>query len=192
MFKKILVANRGEIALRIIRACREIGISTVAVHSEADTDSLHVRFADEAVCIGGNSPGESYLNVNRIISAAEITDAEAVHPGYGFLAENAEFAEVCESCDLRWIGPSPPIISAMGNKSSAKRKMKEAGVPVIPGSEGAVQDDKTALAEAEKIGYPVLIKASMGGGGKGMRVAENPKALANIGIEQPQNPVRPT
>lgn len=179
MLKKILVANRGEIALRVIRACRELGIATVAVHSEADTDSLHVRFADEAVCIGGNSPGESYLNINRIISAAEITDSEAIHPGYGFLAENAEFAEVCESCDIRWIGPSPALISAMGNKSAAKRTMKEAGLPVIPGTEGAVKDDKTALEEAEKIGYPVLIKASMGGGGKGMRVAENPKALAN-------------
>ena len=179
MFKKILVANRGEIALRIIRACRELGIATVAVHSEADTESLHVRFADEAVCIGGNSPGESYLNVNRLISAAEITDAEAVHPGYGFLAENAEFAEVCESCDLRWIGPAPSLISEMGNKSVAKTRMKEAGLPVIPGSDGAVEDDKTALEEAEKIGYPVLIKASLGGGGKGMRVAENAEALAN-------------
>lgn len=179
MFRKILVANRGEIALRVIRACRELGIQTVAVHSEVDTDSLHVRFADEAVCIGPNSPGESYLNVNRIISAAEITNAEAVHPGYGFLAENAEFAEVCESCDLRWIGPAPNLISEMGDKSLAKAKMVGAGLPVIPGSDGVVEDEASALKNAEEIGYPVLIKASSGGGGKGMRIAENAEALAN-------------
>jgi acetyl-CoA carboxylase biotin carboxylase subunit len=179
MFRKILVANRGEIALRVIRACRELGIQTVAVHSDVDTDSLHVRFADEAVCIGPNSPSESYLNVNRIISAAEITNAEAVHPGYGFLAENAEFAEVCESCDLRWIGPSPALISGMGDKSAAKAKMVSAGLPVIPGSDGIVADEASALKKAEEIGYPVLIKASSGGGGKGMRIAENAEALAN-------------
>jgi acetyl-CoA carboxylase biotin carboxylase subunit len=179
MFRKILVANRGEIALRVMRACHEMGIRTVAVHSEADTNSLHVRFADEAVCIGPNSPTESYLNVNRIISAAEITNAEAIHPGYGFLAENAEFADVCESCDIRWIGPSPRTISEMGNKSLAKEKMEAAGLPVIPGSAGVVADDKAALALAESMGYPVMIKASAGGGGKGMRVARDPQDLSN-------------
>jgi acetyl-CoA carboxylase biotin carboxylase subunit len=179
MFRKILVANRGEIALRIIRACRELGIEVVAVHSEVDEDSLHVRLADEAVCVGPNAPGQSYLNINRIISAAEITDAEAIHPGYGFLAENAEFAEVCESCGIRWIGPAPETISQMGNKSLAKQKMAESGIPVIPGTSGAVADEKTALAEAEAIGYPVMIKASAGGGGKGMRIARTPEELAN-------------
>jgi acetyl-CoA carboxylase biotin carboxylase subunit len=179
MFRKILVANRGEIALRVMRACRELGIGTVAIHSEADVDSLHVRFADEAVCVGPNSPAESYLNVNRIISAAEITDAEAIHPGYGFLAENAEFAEVVESCDIRWIGPAPRIISEMGNKSLAKDKMRAAGVPVIPGSDGVVEDETSAAARAEEIGYPVMIKAASGGGGKGMRIARDPKELAD-------------
>ncbi len=179
MFKKILVANRGEIALRIMRACHEMGIKTVAVHSEADMDSLHVRFADEAVCIGPNSPAESYLNVNRLISAAEITSAEAIHPGYGFLAENAEFAEVCESCDLRWIGPRPKTISEMGNKSLAKEKMRAAGIPVIPGSDGAINDEAEAIALADKMGYPVIIKASSGGGGKGMRIARDRKDLSN-------------
>ncbi len=181
MFRKILVANRGEIALRIIRACRELGIEAVAVHSEADEDSLHVRLADEAVCIGPNPPGESYLNYNRILSAAEITDAEAIHPGYGFLAENAEFAEMCETCGIRWIGPTAETISSMGNKSLAKQLMADAGVPVIPGTSGAVTDDKAALSEAETLGYPVIIKASSGGGGKGMRVAGNPDELANKG-----------
>jgi acetyl-CoA carboxylase biotin carboxylase subunit len=179
MFQKILVANRGEIALRIMRACRELGISTVAIHSEVDEDSLHVRFADEAVCIGPNAPGDSYLNVNRIISAAEITDAEAIHPGYGFLAENAEFAEMVESCDIRWIGPSPKTISEMGNKSLAKELMRKAGIPVIPGSEGEVPDEKTGVEMAQAIGYPVLVKASAGGGGKGMRIARDPQDLAN-------------
>lgn len=179
MFRKILVANRGEIALRVMRACRELGIGTVAIHSEADVDSLHVRFADEAVCVGPNAPSDSYLNVNQIISAAEITDAEAIHPGYGFLAENAEFAEVVESCDIRWIGPSPKTISEMGNKSLAKEKMRAAGVPVIPGSEGPVEDEKAALAQAGEMGYPVIIKASSGGGGKGMRLARDPGELAD-------------
>jgi acetyl-CoA carboxylase biotin carboxylase subunit len=149
------------------------------VHSEADTESLHVRFADEAVCIGPNSPAESYLNVNRIISAAEVTNAEAVHPGYGFLAENAEFAEVCESCDLAWIGPAPATIASMGNKSLAKERMREAGLPVIPGSDGAVSGEKEALAVADEMGYPVLIKASSGGGGKGMRIARDRRDLAD-------------
>jgi acetyl-CoA carboxylase biotin carboxylase subunit len=179
MFRKILVANRGEIALRIIRACRELGIEVVAVHSEVDEDSLHVRLADEAVCIGPNAPGESYLNFNRIISAAEISDAEAIHPGYGFLAENAEFAEVCESCGIAWIGPSAATIAQMGNKSLAKQMMTGAGIPVIPGTSGAVADEKTALEGAETIGYPVIIKASAGGGGKGMRIARTPDQLAN-------------
>jgi acetyl-CoA carboxylase biotin carboxylase subunit len=179
MFRKILVANRGEIALRVMRACRELGIATVAIHSEADVDSLHVRFADEAVCVGPNSPGESYLNVNQIISAAEITETEAIHPGYGFLAENAEFAEVVESCDIHWIGPSPKTIADMGNKSLAKEKMRAAGLPVIPGSEGPVQDEKEALAQAEEMGYPVIIKASSGGGGKGMRLARDSGELAD-------------
>jgi acetyl-CoA carboxylase biotin carboxylase subunit len=179
MFRKILVANRGEIALRIMRACRELEIGTVAIHSEADVDSLHVRFADEAVCVGPNAPGDSYLNINQIISAAEITDAEAIHPGYGFLAENAEFAEVVESCDIGWIGPSPKTISEMGNKSLAREKMRSAGIPVIPGSKGVVEDEKAALAQAEEIGYPLIIKASSGGGGKGMRIAEDPGELAD-------------
>jgi acetyl-CoA carboxylase biotin carboxylase subunit len=179
MFKKILVANRGEIALRIMRACHEMGIGTVAVHSEADADSLHVRFADEAVCIGANPPGESYLNVNRIVSAAEITDAEAIHPGYGFLAENAEFAEVCQSCDIAWIGPPPDAILRMGNKSLARDMMRQAGLPVVPGSDGPVADEGAAVEVAERIGYPVIIKAASGGGGKGMRVARDAQELSN-------------
>ena len=179
MFTKILVANRGEIALRIMRACHEMGIRTVAVHSEADTDSLHVRFADEAVCIGPNTPGQSYLNVNRIISAAEITSAEAIHPGYGFLSENSEFAEAVVSCGIGWIGPSPSAIERMGNKSFAKEMMKQAGVPVIPGSDGAVADEDEAIRVAAEIGYPVIVKAASGGGGRGMRVARDPQDLAN-------------
>jgi acetyl-CoA carboxylase biotin carboxylase subunit len=179
MFKRLLIANRGEIALRIIRACKEMGIETVAVHSDVDSEALHVKFADESVCIGKYPAGESYLNSNRIIAAAEITGAEAVHPGYGFLAENAEFAEVCESCDIQWIGPSPRLISQMGNKSLAKEKMREAGIPVVPGSEGAIDSEEEALRKAEEIGYPVIIKASAGGGGKGMRVAESPESLTN-------------
>jgi acetyl-CoA carboxylase biotin carboxylase subunit len=179
MFKKILVANRGEIALRIMRACHEMGIQTVAVHSEADTESLHVRFANEAVCIGPNPPGESYLNFNRIISAAEITSAEAIHPGYGFLSENAEFAEAVTSCGIAWVGPSQNAIEKMGNKSVAKDMMKLAGVPVIPGSDGPVSDEKAAMEVAEAIGYPVIIKAASGGGGRGMRVARDEQDLAN-------------
>ncbi|HET6349902.1 MAG TPA: acetyl-CoA carboxylase biotin carboxylase subunit [Candidatus Krumholzibacteria bacterium] len=179
MFQKILVANRGEIALRIMRACHEMGIQTVAVHSEADIDSLHVRFANEAVCIGPNAPGESYLNFNRIISAAEITSAEAIHPGYGFLSENAEFAEAVTSCGIAWIGPSQDAIAKMGNKSVAKDMMKQAGVPVIPGSDGAVSDEDEAVKVADQIGYPVIIKAASGGGGRGMRVARDSEDLAN-------------
>ncbi len=179
MFKKILVANRGEIALRVIRACKEMDILSVAVHSVVDGDALHVKFADEAICIGPNPAGESYLNFNRILSAAEITGADAIHPGYGFLAENAEFAEMCESCNLVWIGPSPNAIMQMGNKSRAKRMMADGGIPVIPGTDGAVDTEEAALSEAERIGYPVMIKASCGGGGKGMRIADNPDALVN-------------
>jgi acetyl-CoA carboxylase biotin carboxylase subunit len=171
MFKKILIANRGEIALRVIRACREMGISTVAVYSEADRDSLHVRFADEIVCIGPPRPNESYLNVPRIISAAEVTGAEAIHPGYGFLAENGDFAEACESCGIKFIGPSPAVIKKMGDKASARAAMLKAKVPVVPGSLGAVSEIEDAMEIAHEIGYPVMIKASGGGGGKGMRLA---------------------
>ncbi|MEJ2720721.1 MAG: acetyl-CoA carboxylase biotin carboxylase subunit [bacterium] len=177
MFKKILIANRGEIALRVIRACKELGISTVAVHSVVDSDALHVKFADEAVCIGRNPATESYLNINRILAAAEITGADAIHPGYGFLAENAEFAEICESCHFTWLGPSPELITRMGNKSLAKKTMEEIGVPVVPGSDGSVESDEAAVECAGQIGYPVLIKAASGGGGKGMRVAANRDAL---------------
>ncbi|MFH1219846.1 MAG: acetyl-CoA carboxylase biotin carboxylase subunit [Candidatus Eisenbacteria bacterium] len=177
MFKKILIANRGEIALRVIRACKELGVRTVAVYSEADRDSLHVRFADEIVCIGPPRAAESYLNVPRIISAAEVTGAEAIHPGYGFLAENADFAEACESCGIRFIGPGPTVISKMGDKASARQAMLEAGVPVVPGSLGAVSSIEDAIAVAEEIGYPVLVKASGGGGGKGLRLARDAEEL---------------
>ncbi|UCE67913.1 MAG: acetyl-CoA carboxylase biotin carboxylase subunit [Candidatus Zixiibacteriota bacterium] len=172
MLKKILIANRGEIALRVIRACKELGISSVAVYSEADIDSLHVRFADESVCIGPPAPGESYLDPRKIISAAEITNAEAIHPGYGFLAENPDFAEICESCEIKFIGPPHDVIRALGNKSLAKKTMAQAGVPVIPGSDGNISDLKSAREIAIKIGYPVIVKASAGGGGRGMRVVE--------------------
>ena len=171
MFRKILIANRGEIALRVIRACREMGIATVAVYSEADRESLHVRFADEDVCIGPAPARESYLNIPRIIAAAEITGAEAIHPGYGFLAENAEFAEICERMEIAFIGPTAEQIRLMGDKAVARRNMAAAGVPTVPGSPGAVPDVDAALAIAHEIGFPVLIKAAAGGGGKGMRVA---------------------
>ncbi len=170
MFKKILIANRGEIALRIIRACKELDIQTVAVYSEADAESLHVRFADEAVCIGPPPSYESYLNIPRIISAAEITNADAIHPGYGFLAENSHFADITESCDIQFIGPSADIIDKMGNKALAKQTMKQAGVPTIPGSDGVLKDVDEAKKLAAKFGYPVILKASAGGGGKGMRI----------------------
>ena len=171
MFEKILVANRGEIALRIIRACKELGIATVAVFSEADTQSLHVRFADEDVCIGPAKSQDSYLDPKRIISAAEVTNADAIHPGYGFLAENPDFAEICESCDIKFIGPSSETIRLMGDKALAKETMNKVGVPVIPGSDGVVESEKAALSLAHQIGFPVIIKASFGGGGKGMRIA---------------------
>ncbi len=177
MFKKILIANRGEIALRIIRACRELDIATVAVYSEADRDSLHVRFADEDICIGPPPASESYLNIPRIISAAEITDAEAIHPGYGFLAENAHFAEICESCNIVFIGPSPNSISLMGDKSAARATISKQGVFPIPGSESIVDDADKAVAIARKLGYPVMVKASAGGGGRGMRIAHTDVSL---------------
>ncbi len=179
MFSKILIANRGEIALRVIRACKEMGIKTVAVYSEADENSAHVRFADEAVRIGKSTSSESYLNIPRIISAAEITDVEAIHPGYGFLAENAHFAEICESCNIKFIGPSPENMRLMGDKMKAKETMQKAKVPVTPGSDDVIKDKEDALKQASKIGYPVIIKASAGGGGKGMRVCHNDISLVN-------------
>jgi acetyl-CoA carboxylase, biotin carboxylase subunit len=179
MFKKVLIANRGEIACRIIWACRELGMKTVAVHSTADRDSLHVRFADEAVCIGPPPSAKSYLDIPQIISAAEITNVDAIHPGYGFLSENPHFAEVCKECNITFIGPSPQVMRIMGDKSEAKRTMKAAGVPVTPGSEGLLDDEETAIREAERIGYPVLIKATAGGGGRGMRVARSRAELIN-------------
>lgn len=173
MFSKILIANRGEIAVRIIRACKELGIRTVAVYSEADVEALHVRMADEAVCIGAAPSASSYLNIPALVSAAEITDVEAIHPGYGFLAENAHFAEICESCNITFIGPSPEAIRLMGDKRQAKAVMSKAGVPVVPGSLSAVKTKEEALKIAREIQYPVMIKAAAGGGGKGMRVAHN-------------------
>jgi acetyl-CoA carboxylase biotin carboxylase subunit len=170
VFKKVLIANRGEIALRIIRVCKQFGIKTVAVYSKADADSLHVKFADEAVCIGPASGKESYLKIPRIIAAAEITGAEAVHPGYGFLAENAGFAEICKTSGLKFIGPSPETITAMGDKAVAKETMKKAGVPVVPGSDGVVPDADAANKIAKELGFPVIIKAVAGGGGRGMRI----------------------
>ena len=177
MFSKILIANRGEIALRIIRACKELGIATVAVYSEADRDSLHVRFADEAVCIGKAPSTESYLNIPALISAAEITDVEAIHPGYGFLSENAHFAEICESCKIHFIGPTPETIRMMGDKISAKETARKAGVPLTPGGKGIVKTAEEALAVAKQIKYPIIIKATAGGGGKGMRVCHNDVTL---------------
>src|SRR5512143_778277 len=179
MFKKVLIANRGEIALRVIVACRELGIKTVAVYSEADENSLHVRFADEDVCIGPARSLDSYLSVPAIISAAEITGADAIHPGYGFLAESAYLAEVCEACHIKFIGPSPQVIRLMGDKARAKRAMKKAGVPIIPGSDGPVETEERAQKVAKEIGYPVLIKATAGGGGRGMRVVHSPSDLGH-------------
>jgi len=173
MFKKVLIANRGEIALRVIRACRELGIQTVAVYSEADRESLHVRFADDDVCIGPPPSRESYLRIPRIIAAAEITGADAIHPGYGFLAENAEFAEICTASNVTFIGPTAEQIRVMGNKAAARDAMTKVGVPVVPGTPGPVEDSDAALGFAESIGFPVIIKASAGGGGKGMRVARD-------------------
>lgn len=173
MFSKILVANRGEIALRVIRACKELGIRTVAVYSEPDADSPHVHLADEAVCIGKASSSHSYLNIPSIISAAEITDVDAIHPGYGFLSENAHFAEICQSCHIKFIGPSPESIKSMGNKIAARETVRKAGVPIIAGTQEPIKDKDEALKIAKKIKYPVIIKAAAGGGGKGMRVCHN-------------------
>jgi len=177
MFKKILIANRGEIALRVISACKELGIRTVAVYSEADRHSLHVRFADEEVCVGPARSVDSYLNIPGIISAAEITGAEAVHPGYGFLAESSYLAEVCEACHIKFIGPSPRVIRLMGDKSLARRTMSKAGVPVLPGSNGLTETVEQAAEMGKRIGYPVILKASAGGGGRGMRMVEGPEEL---------------
>ncbi|HSA91785.1 MAG TPA: acetyl-CoA carboxylase biotin carboxylase subunit [Terriglobales bacterium] len=177
MFKKVLIANRGEIALRVICACKELGIRTVAIYSEADRNSLPVRFADEAICIGPARSSESYLHIPAVISAAEIANVEAIHPGYGFLSENANFAEVCESSHIRFIGPPPEIIRLMGEKERARVAMKKAGVPILPGSEGVVQSDGEALEWAREVGYPVIVKASAGGGGRGMRVIRDADVL---------------
>jgi acetyl-CoA carboxylase, biotin carboxylase subunit len=177
VFSKVLIANRGEIALRIIRACKELGVATVAIYSEADVDSLHVQLADESVCIGPAQSAESYLKIDRIISAAEITDVDAIHPGYGFLAENAHFAEVCASCNIKFIGPSAAAIRTMGDKNAAREQARKAGVPVCPGSDGLIDSEKSALQIAKKIGYPVMLKAVAGGGGRGMRPAHNDGSL---------------
>ena len=185
MFKKILIANRGEIALRVICACKELGIPTVAVYSEADRFSLHVRFADEAVCIGPPRSADSYLNVASIISAAEITGAEAIHPGYGFLAESAYFAEVCQASNLEFVGPSPEVIRLMGDKNRARKTMQEHGLAVLPGSE-VIQSDEMAFEEAERIGYPLMVKAAAGGGGRGMRIVRSQQELSHA-LQTAQN-----
>ena len=177
MFEKILVANRGEIAVRVMRAAKELDIKTVAVYSEADANSMHVQMADEAICIGRGPSPESYLRIDRIISAAEIADVDAIHPGYGFLSENAHFAEICESCNIRFIGPSPAAMNAMEDKAVSRELAKKAGVACPPGSEGLVDTEQEALETAKKIGYPVLIKAVAGGGGRGMRVVHNDISL---------------
>lgn len=179
MFKKILIANRGEIALRVIRTCKELGISTVAVYSEADKESAHVVFADEAVCIGPPSGKDSYLKISSVIAAAEVTGADAIHPGYGFLAENADFAQVCEDMHIKFIGPSPDMIKKMGDKAFAKTTMKNCGVPVVPGSDGPVETIEEATKIANEIGYPVILKASAGGGGKGMRIVRAEDEIEN-------------
>jgi acetyl-CoA carboxylase, biotin carboxylase subunit len=179
MFKRVLIANRGEIALRVICACRELGIETVAVYSEPDENSLHVRFADQAVCIGPAASRDSYLNVPAIISSAEITGADAIHPGYGFLAESPYMAEVCEACHIKFIGPSPNVIRLLGDKAKARRVMKKAGVPVLPGSDGPVDTEEQALKVAREMGYPVIIKASAGGGGRGMRIVRTPDEMGS-------------
>jgi acetyl-CoA carboxylase, biotin carboxylase subunit len=180
MFKKILVANRGEIALRVICACKELGIRTVAIYSEADRNSLHVRFADEAICIGPPQLAHSYLNIPAVISAAEIANVEAIHPGYGLLAENANFAEVCETCGIKFIGPPPAVTRLMGEKEKARAAMKRAGVPILPGSDGIIASDAEALEWARKVRFPVIIKASAGGGGRGMRIVRNEEELPGL------------
>jgi acetyl-CoA carboxylase, biotin carboxylase subunit len=177
MFRKVLIANRGEIALRVISACKEMGIRTVAVYSEADRNSLHVRFADEAICIGPPRSADSYLNVPAVISAAEIADVDAIHPGYGLLSENANFAEVCRASNIKFIGPTPEVTRMMGEKSTARQTMKKAKVPILPGSDGVIADEKEALQWAKDVGYPVIIKAVAGGGGRGMRICRNSEEL---------------
>ncbi len=177
MIRRILIANRGEIAVRIIRACREAGIVSIAIHSSADQESLHASLADESICIGPPSPTESYLNIPGIIAAAEVSDAQAIHPGYGFLAENPKFATICRDCNIGFIGPTPEAIALTGDKAACRTKVREVGVPTVPGSEGLIEDPGDALALAKEIGFPVLIKASAGGGGKGMRIAHNDVAL---------------
>jgi acetyl-CoA carboxylase, biotin carboxylase subunit len=179
MFRRVLIANRGEIAVRIIRACRELGISTIALYSTADQDSLHTSLADESICIGPASPAESYLNIPSIIAAAEVCDAQAIHPGYGFLAENAKFATVCRDCNIIFIGPSPEAIALSGDKAACRQKVRDAGVPTVPGSGGIIKSPDEALQIAKEIGFPVLVKATAGGGGKGMRLAHNDVALKN-------------
>ena len=174
---KILIANRGEIAVRIIRACKEMNIKTVAIYSEIDKDALHTRLADEAICIGPAPSNKSYLNIKNIIEAANITGADSIHPGFGFLSENAEFAKICEESNIKFIGPSYKVIELMGNKSNAKDLMKKAGVPVIPGSDGSIQSLKGIIETANKIGYPILLKASAGGGGKGIRIVNSEEEL---------------
>jgi acetyl-CoA carboxylase biotin carboxylase subunit len=180
MFRKVLIANRGEIALRVISACREMGIRTVAVYSEADRNSLHVRFADEAICIGPPRSADSYLNVPAVISAAEIADVDAIHPGYGLLSENANFAEVCRASNIKFIGPPPEVTRMMGEKSTARQTMKKAKVPILPGSDGVIADEKEALAWAKDVGYPVILKAVAGGGGRGMRICRNAEELPSM------------
>jgi acetyl-CoA carboxylase biotin carboxylase subunit len=180
MFRKVLIANRGEIALRIISACRELGIRTVAVYSEADRNALHVRFADEAICIGPPRLAESYLNVPAVISAAEIADVDAIHPGYGLLSENANFAEVCRASNIKFVGPPPEVTRLMGEKDKARQAMKRAKVPILPGSDGVVATPEEALGWAKKVGYPVILKAKAGGGGRGMRIVRSPEELPNL------------
>jgi len=180
MFKKILIANRGEIAMRVICACKELGIKTVAIFSEADRHALHARFADEAICVGPPRPGESYLNIASVMSAAEITNVDAIHPGYGFLSENANFAEVCETCHVKFIGPKPDVIRLMGEKERAREAAKQVGLPVLPGSDGMLKDEQDALEVAARIGYPVMMKASAGGGGRGMRIVRNAEELPGL------------
>ena len=180
MFRKVLVANRGEIALRVINACRELGIRTVAVYSEADRNSLHVRFADEAICIGPPRPADSYLNVPAVISAAEIADVDAIHPGYGLLSENANFAEVCRASNIKFIGPPPEVTRLMGEKEKARQAMKKARVPILPGSDGVVESEEDALEWARKVGFPVILKAKAGGGGRGMRIVRTAEELPNL------------
>ena len=179
---KILIANRGEIAVRIIRACKEMEIETVAVYSEADKDALHVKLADEAYCIGPTASKDSYLNITNIMSVATLTGVDAIHPGYGFLAENADFAEICRACNVKFIGPTPEAIQKMGIKDVARETMKEANVPIVPGSNGIIETEDEAIRLGEEIGYPVIIKATAGGGGKGIRVARNEEDLIKKGL----------